>query len=109
MLTDEEGKFVGLFTDSDLARLFEKRADDFFDRPIAEVMTRRPITVGPKVRVAEAMEIFRTRKISELPVVDESEKPIGLLDITDLIGLLPADEKASGSDATIRLWNRQSA
>lgn len=109
MLTDDDGRLTGLFTDSDLARLFERRADEFFDRPISEVMTRMPITIRPHARVAEAMEILRTKKISELPVVDDLGRPAGLLDITDLIGLVPADEKLTSGDATVRLWNRISA
>jgi arabinose-5-phosphate isomerase len=108
ILTDDEGRITGLFTDSDLARLFEKNADEYFDRPIAEVMTRSPITVTPAARMAEVMEIFRTRKLSELPVVDAAGRPVGLLDITDVIGLVPADEKLGVVDAA-RLWPRLSA
>jgi arabinose-5-phosphate isomerase len=109
MLTDDDNRLVGLFTDSDLARLFEQRSDDVFDRPIADVMTRSPITVGPHIRMAEAMEILRTRKISELPVVDAEGKPVGMLDITDLIGLVPADEKLGMNESGLRVWHRMSA
>jgi arabinose-5-phosphate isomerase len=92
MLLDPDGRLSGLFTDSDLARLFEQRRDAALDRPIAEVMTPAPYTVPLGTRVADAVEILRRRKISELPVVDAAGKPVGLLDITDLIGLLPAEE-----------------
>jgi arabinose-5-phosphate isomerase len=92
MLTDEIGRLCGLFTDSDLARLFEERRDSALDQPIAEVMTRNPITLPLDSRVAEAVEVMRLRKISELPVVDSAGRPVGLIDITDLIGLLPAEE-----------------
>jgi arabinose-5-phosphate isomerase len=92
ILVDADGKLAGLFTDSDLARLFERHQDAAFDRPIAEVMTRRPITVSRTARVGEALDVLRARKISELPVVDEDGRPVGLLDITDLIGLDPETE-----------------
>jgi arabinose-5-phosphate isomerase len=92
ILTDAEGRLCGLFTDSDLARLFEERRDAALDRPIHEVMTPTPITVSQGTRVAEAVEILQQRKISELPVIDEQGRPVGLVDITDLIGLLPAEE-----------------
>jgi arabinose-5-phosphate isomerase len=107
MLTDAEGCLTGLFTDSDLARLFEQRADDCFDQPIADVMTHRPITIGARARMSEAMEILRSKKISELPVVDETGCPVGLLDITDVIGLTPADDKPA--DGPVRIWKPQSA
>ena len=92
MLTDAAGRLCGLFTDSDLARLIEQRRDAALDRPIAEVMTAEPITVAPGTRVLEAVEILRRHKISELPVVDAQGQPLGLLDITDVIGFLPAEE-----------------
>jgi arabinose-5-phosphate isomerase len=92
MLTGDGGRLCGLFTDSDLARLFEQRRDAALDRPIREVMTADPITVPQGTRVADALEVLRLRKISELPVVDADGRPVGLLDITDVLGLLPAEE-----------------
>jgi arabinose-5-phosphate isomerase len=87
MLLDDAGRLCGLFTDSDLARLIEARRDEALDRPVAEVMTRDPIQVTLGVRVGEAIEVLRRHKISELPVVDDDRRPVGLLDITDLLGL----------------------
>jgi arabinose-5-phosphate isomerase len=95
MLTDADGRLRGLFTDSDLARLFERRRDEALDRPIRDVMTRDPITVAAGMKVLDALEIIRQRKISELPVVDAAGQPVGLLDITDLIGLVSREEAES--------------
>lgn len=92
MLTGGDGRLCGLFTDSDLARLFEQRRDDALDRPIREVMTVGPITVPVGTRVVDALDVLRLRKISELPVVDGAGKPAGLLDVTDLIGLVSREE-----------------
>ena len=92
MLVDAGGRLCGLFTDSDLARLFEQRRDAALDRPVAEVMTRDPLVVPQGSRILEAVDILRRHRISELPVVDTLERPIGLLDITDVISLLPAEE-----------------
>jgi arabinose-5-phosphate isomerase len=91
MLVDSDGKLRGLFTDSDLARLFEQRRDSALDRPIREVMTPDPIAVALGTRVIDAVEVLSRRKISELPVVDAAGRPTGLLDITDLIGLVPVE------------------
>ncbi|MEO2091800.1 MAG: KpsF/GutQ family sugar-phosphate isomerase [Gemmataceae bacterium] len=103
MLTHPDGTLAGVFTDSDLARLFETRGDDRFDRPIAEVMTRNPITVPHTAKTGEAVDLMRARKISELPVVDGAGRPVGLLDVTDLIGLDPADD---GEPAVLKLRRR---
>jgi arabinose-5-phosphate isomerase len=92
MLTDDSSRLAGIFTDSDLARLFEERNDGALDRPIREVMTAEPRTILRSARVLDAIEILRRHKISELPVIDEAGQPIGLIDITDLMGLMPSEE-----------------
>jgi arabinose-5-phosphate isomerase len=97
MLIGDSHRLSGLFTDSDLARLFEERRDAALDRPIAEIMTRDPITISLGSRVADALEILRRRKISELPVVDHEGRPAGLIDITDLIGIFPDEEVEAAS------------
>lgn len=89
MLVDDDGRLSGLFTDSDLARLFEHRRDAAFDQPIADVMTARPTTVESGSMLVDALTIMAERKISELPVIDRAGRPVGLLDVTDLMGLLP--------------------
>jgi arabinose-5-phosphate isomerase len=95
MLVDPEGRLTGLFTDSDLARLLESRRDDRFDGPIRDVMTRKPLRVLPEARLSEVVELLSDRKISELPVVDCEGRPVGLVDITDVIGVLPPQDELS--------------
>src|SRR5262249_46169182 len=89
------GRLGGLFSVNGLARLFEQRRDGAVDRPIREVMTPEPITVMVGTRLIDAVEILSRRKISELPVVDADGRPVGLLDITDLIGLVPVESSES--------------
>ena len=91
MLTDDRGHLAGIFTDSDLARLLERRAESALDSPVSGVMTANPCTVPPDSRMSDAVEIMAERKISELPVVDAGGRPVGLVDITDVVGLLPED------------------
>ncbi len=90
MLTDEQGRLSGVFTDSDLARLFEQRAEHILEQPIRQAMTTAPITVTQGTMLTDAIQTMAQRKISELPVVDADLRPVGLLDITDL---LPATEE----------------
>ncbi|MFV1964382.1 MAG: SIS domain-containing protein [Pirellulaceae bacterium] len=89
LLTDQEGQFTGIFTDSDFARLFERKQDSAIDRPIREVMTSSPITVDVDTLLVDAIHVLVSRKISELPVVDPAGRLAGLVDITDVLGLLP--------------------
>jgi arabinose-5-phosphate isomerase len=92
MLVNAEGRLTGLFTDSDLARLFETRRDEHLDESIELVMTRNPITIAPGVLLPEAIRLMSERKLSELPVIDERRIPLGLLDITDVLGRVDETE-----------------
>ena len=95
MLTDPDGRLSGLFTDSDLARLIEQRRDQALDRPVDEVMTPEPRTVTRDMPILEAVALLARYKISELPVIDSEGRPVGLLDITDVIGMLPLEARES--------------
>ncbi len=94
MLLDGAGKLAGIFTDSDLARLFETRRDGALDGPIGKVMTARPTTVTPETMMTDVVAILADKKISELPVVEGDGRPAGLLDITDIVAMLPEEPRA---------------
>ena len=87
MLVDDQGCLSGIFTDSDLARLLEARCDKAFDEPIESRMTVDPLTTEADTLLTEAMALMSHRKISELPVIDAANQPIGMLDITDVVSL----------------------
>lgn len=89
MVVGDGDRLEGIFTDSDLARLFERRHDDHLDAPIGRVMTARPTTVPSGTRLRDAVAILEARRLSELPVVDPGGRVTGLLDIVDLVGLVP--------------------
>jgi arabinose-5-phosphate isomerase len=97
MVVDPANILRGIFTDSDLARLFESRRDNQLDEPIRAVMTKQPTTVPLGSMMTDAVEIMAERKISELPVVDADGQPHGLLDITDIVSLFPQNDFAANS------------
>lgn len=92
MIVNKQDVLVGLFTDSDLARLLGRRQDGCLDQPVSEVMTANPLTIRSDATLDEAVTVLSSRKVSELPVVDEHHHPIGLIDITDVIALMPASD-----------------
>jgi arabinose-5-phosphate isomerase len=91
MLVDTDGRLSGLFTDSDLVRLLEERRENEIDLPIAGAMTANPKTIAPDAPLADAISLLSQHHISELPVIDADGRPVGLVDITDLIGLMPEE------------------
>lgn len=93
MLIDDDQRLVGIFTDSDLARLLEQRRHSQLDAPIAEVMTTTFRTVSSSEPLSTAIEMLAKFKISELPVIDVHGAPLGMIDITDVVGLVTQAEQ----------------
>jgi arabinose-5-phosphate isomerase len=91
MLVDGDGRLSGLFTDSDLVRLLESRREEMLDGPIAEVMTVAPKYVSYQAPLGDAIALLSQYRISELPVTDNDARPMGLIDITDVISLMPEE------------------
>lgn len=91
ILIDDDGRLSGIFTDGDLRRLV---VDDVqaMDRPIRDVMTARPqhLTIDDLVR--DAVRLVRERRVDEIPVLDSEGKPVGLVDVQDLIALKVVSE-----------------
>ncbi len=83
-VVDRNGKLIGIFTDGDLRRQLE-REPNLPNRRIEEVMTADPITVSGDRLAAEALRILQEKKIDEVPVVDKNRRPVGLLDVQDLL------------------------
>jgi len=78
------GRLSGIFTDGDLRRHLEE-GELTLDRAVGKVMTRNPVTITENKLAAEALEILRSKKIDEVPVVDSKRRPVGLLDVQDLL------------------------
>lgn len=86
-VVDENGIMQGVLTDGDIRRGLSKGVD-FLQRPVDELMTRAPKTITKDKLAAQALHIMESNKpkpITVLPVVDEAQKVIGLLHMTDLV------------------------
>jgi arabinose-5-phosphate isomerase len=81
---DRRRRLAGIFTDGDLRRHLDQ-TPNLISAAVADVMTRNPKTIGPERLAAEAVRVLREHRIDELVVVDEDRRPIGLLDVQDLL------------------------
>lgn len=104
MLTDDEGRICGIFTDSDLAKMLEQRREAILDGPVADVMTKRFLTVQRTQMLNDALQLLARYKISELPVVDDQQRPCGIIDITDLVGMIAEDKNSVESEPAPRIF-----
>jgi arabinose-5-phosphate isomerase len=84
IVVDKTGKLKGIFTDGDLRRHLEIDVN-LPKRKIKDVMTRNPTVVNKEMLAVEAMRILEEKKIDEVPVVDRDRRPVGLLDVQDLL------------------------
>jgi arabinose-5-phosphate isomerase len=78
------GRLAGIFTDGDLRRHL-KSGEDLLQRRVGELMTRKPKTVAAERLAAEGLQLLREYHIDELVVVDGRGRPVGLLDVQDLL------------------------
>lgn len=91
ILVDDAGRVSGIFSDGDLRRAITDDDGSALRQPIREVMTRNPKRIRGDQLAGEAMGVMRQFRIDELPVVDEADKPVGLIDIQDLVILRMLD------------------
>jgi arabinose-5-phosphate isomerase len=83
-IVNAQGRLVGMFTDGDLRRMVEQ-GKVRFAVPVGKVMSRNPRTVRPDALVADAARVLRQARIDQVPVVDDAGRPVGLLDVQDLL------------------------
>jgi len=83
-VVDENGRVKGIFTDGDLRRHLEKDKD-ILKRKVKEVMTLSPKTLKKGRLAVEALRVLEAYKIDEIPIVDETGRAIGLVDVQDLL------------------------
>ncbi len=91
ILVDEAGRLSGIFTDGDLRRLLTSGPANALSRPVRDVMGRTPKHVRNDQLASEAMAIMQKHRIDELPVVDADRRPVGLIDVQDLVVLRMLD------------------
>lgn len=86
VLVDDAGQLSGIFTDADFRRLMRKDAKGM-TKPVREVMTRQPLHLTVENLVRDAVQIMRQRRLDEIPVLDREGRPVGLVDVQDLIAM----------------------
>ncbi len=82
-IVDDGGRTLGIFTDGDLRRAFEKRID-LQSAPIASVMHAGPRTISPERLAVEAVEMMERYRINALLVADPDGRLLGALNMHDL-------------------------
>ncbi|MBU5210413.1 KpsF/GutQ family sugar-phosphate isomerase [Heyndrickxia oleronia] len=87
-VVDGDDILIGILTDGDLRRALTAGID-MFDCTIEQLYNQTPITISSELLAVEALKIMENKKINVLPVIDEKQRPIAMIHITDItkIGL----------------------
>lgn len=83
-LVDDSNRVRGVFTDGDLRRLLQEQGNGVLQKPLSELTTKAPLCIQADALLSESSELFKKYKVDTLVVV-EKERPMGMLDIQDLI------------------------
>ena len=84
VIVESDGRLAGIFTDGDLRRTLD-RGIDVRNASIDSVMTAHGKTAKPEMLAAEALKIMEDHKINSLVVVDSDDRPVGALNMHDLL------------------------
>lgn len=91
MIVDCEGRLAGIITDGDLRRAISTAGAELLKLITKDIMTPNCKRVRPDTLAAEAMAIFHRYRIDELPVVDAHDRPVGLIDVQDIVAIKIVD------------------
>ncbi len=109
-IVNQSGKPVGIISDRDVSRMapsmLSRMTPDEYNQifeatPITVAMTKNPITVAPDLPVREAVTLLYEKKIGAI-IVTENDRIVGILTVTDMLGLLNAllsEAKSSSAGA----------
>jgi len=85
MIVDKNGRLAGIITDADLRRLMTKQGQAAFGVRVSDIMTANCKKVRVDALAAAATAIFHKYRIDELPVVDAEDRPVGMIDVQDIV------------------------
>ncbi len=94
LLVIGDGKLMGVISDRDMLKaispnigtIVEMNRDTItLNKRVHQIMTSEPVTLRPNADISDAIEIFSKHDISCIPVVDDENKPVGIISWRDII------------------------
>ena len=87
LVIDADGKLRGIFTDGDVRRLLETGEMKHLHAPVSQFMGDQPKFIRPDALIEEAQRLLQEHHIDQVPVLDDDMRPVGLIDVQDLLDI----------------------
>ncbi len=85
LIVDSDGCLAGIFTDGDFRRHFKELGSLRHEDPIDPLMGKNPKCVLPSELIQAVERMMREHRVDQMPVIDEDRRPVGLVDVQDLL------------------------
>jgi arabinose-5-phosphate isomerase len=86
VVTHSDGKLAGIFTHGDFVRHFQSDSK-VGERVVSDLMTLNPVTIQQQKLAVEVLNLLERHRIDDLIVIDDENKPVGIVDAQDLTRL----------------------
>jgi CBS domain-containing protein len=93
----EDGRIAGILTDRDLCMAAYTQGKALFDIPVVQAMAKKVFSCHGDDSLDSAAHIMTDNHVRRLPVLDDQDRPVGLVSFSDIVRV--ASETMHGHDA----------
>ena len=83
-VVDDRGQLIGMITDRDICMAAYTRGETLPNIPVAHAMTTHVVSCRPDDTIKTAANLMANHKIRRIPVVDDDQRPVGVVSLNDL-------------------------
>jgi arabinose-5-phosphate isomerase len=83
IIANDDGTLAGIFTQGDFVRAFQS-SGQIGHRPVRDFMTKAPVSIGQDKLAVEVLNVLADHPVDDLIVIDERNRPVGMIDTQDL-------------------------
>ncbi|MEM7538390.1 MAG: CBS domain-containing protein [Chloroflexota bacterium] len=90
VVTDDDSKMLGIFTEKDVLMRVTGVVDDLTSVRLNDFMTADPIAIKLDEQIAHAVHLMSVHGFRHLPIVDDDDRPTGIISFRDVVEYLSA-------------------
>jgi diguanylate cyclase (GGDEF)-like protein/putative nucleotidyltransferase with HDIG domain len=100
IVNDENGDFIGLVTERDIAHFIAESAENGDSATVDRIMTPQIISCAPGTPTSQVREIMARHRIRHLPIVDNGVV-VGILSARDIMGRQLLEDRAAAEEVAM--------